>query len=363
MKEKTFLIGFLMVLILGFNAFAAGTAEKIGNLLAESYKKGEYSGALIVARGEKIIYRGAIGLAQREWTVPNTAATRFRINSITKQFTALLIMRLVEEGKISLDGRISDYLPDFPKATGEKVTVKNLLMNASGLPLLEDIAFYRTADPRFADPGYVIKNYLSGGLISEPGARFNYNNGDFIILGAIIERVSGKSFRQVLEEKILKPLGMKNTGLVESQAVIENLADGYVFRDDKFYREPFFSIENYGAAGAMYSTLDDMFLWNKALIGNKLLSKESTAKMFTPAPELGFVGLGSWVYDLKLKDGKTYKIIERQGGIGGFSSLNLFAPEAELSVIFLGNVGTETLFRTYAGQGLSYQVISAAVED
>lgn len=272
-------------------------------------------------------------------------------------------MQLVEDGKVKLDGKIGDHLPNFPKPQGEKVSIRNLLLSASGLPSLDTPLFYKNdLDPRLTDFDYVIKTFISGDLIFEPGSKFNYNNADFIVLGAIIEKVSDKTYEQVLNENILKPLGMKNTGLMKRGEVVENLASGYIYSNGTYKKEPSYSIANYGSAGAMYSTLDDMLLWNKGILENKLLSKANTELMFMASPKLGFVALGSWVYNLKLSNGKSYKLIERQGGIGGFSSLNIISNYEKLSVIFLGNGGTDTLFRTYAKQGLSYKMLEVVLE-
>lgn len=351
-----------MALCLNINIFGQNN-QKIGTLLKDALQKGEYSGGLLVAKDDKVIYKGAVGLANRQWKIPNTTTTKFRINSITKQFTSLLILQLFEEGKIDPDKTISDYLPVFPRLKGEKVSIRNLLLSASGLPSLDTPFFYKGEDERLTDVNFLIKLYLGNNLQFEPGTKFNYNNGDFIILGAIIEKVSGKTYEQVLNEKILRPLGMKNTGLIKNGEVIENLASGYIYKDGKYFNEPFYNIENYGSAGSMYSTLGDMFLWDKALINYQLLSKEYTEIMFTASPRLGFVALGSWVYDIKLADGKSYKLIERQGGIGGFSSLNIISPDEKLSLIFLGNIETGTLFRTYANQGLSFDVLKVLAEN
>lgn len=212
-----------------------------------------------------------------------------------------------------------------------------------------------------SDANFVIGKYLQGDLSFEPGAKFNYNNGDFIILGAIIERVSGKSYETNLKEKILQPLGMKNTGLLKNESVVENLANGYSFKDGKFFNESFVQIQNFGAAGALVSTAEDLLLWNRALMANKLLSKKSTDEMFTPSAKLGFVGLGSWSYKLNL-GGKEKTIVERQGYINGFCALNLIVPENDFALIFLSNTETQTLFQTYASRGLSFEVLKALFE-
>lgn len=233
-------------------------------------------------------------------------------------------------------------------------------MSASGLPVLPD-EFYVSEDAKMTDASFVIAKYLQGDLIFESGTKFNYNNGDFIVLGAIIERVSGKNYETNLKEKILQPLGMKNSGLLKDENVVENLANGYSFRDGKFFNEGFVQIQNFGAAGAMYASAEDLLLWDKALMSHKLLSKKTTDEMFTPSPQLGFVALGSWSYKLKL-GGAEKTIVERQGYINGFCALNLIVPEDKLAVIFLSNTETQTLFQTYASRGLSYEVLKLIID-
>ena len=349
------IISFLLVSVL-----QASPKTAIAKLLETAYAKGEFSGVVSAAKGDKIIYSGAVGQANREWKIANDANTKFRICSVTKQFTAMLVMQLVEAGKINLDGVIADYLPDFRQDTGGKIKIRQLLLSASGLPVLPD-EFYVSEDRQMTDAKVVVNKYLQGDLLFEPGAKFNYNNGDFIVLGAIIERVSGKSYETNLKEKIAQPLGMKNTGLVQNASVIENLANGYSFRDGKFFNQSFVQIENFGAAGAMFSNAADLLLWDKALMSYKLLSKKYTDEMFAPSKELGYVALGSWSYKLKL-GGAEKTVVERQGYINGFCALNLIVPEDKLAVIFLSNAETQTLFQTYASRGLSYEILKAVTD-
>lgn len=346
-------------LLLLCSAQAAPKAA-IGKLLADAYAKGEFSGVVLAARGDKIIYSGAIGQASRGWKIANQVSTKFKVCSVTKQFTAMLVMQLVEAGKINLDASIADYLPDFRKDTASKIKVRHLLLSASGLTVLP-AAFYVSEDAQMMNTDFVINKYLQTDLLFEPGEKFNYNNADFIILGAIIKKVSGKSYEANLKEKILQPLGMKNSGLVQNESIIENLASGYSFKDGKFFNEGFVQIQNFGAAGALFSTAEDLLLWDKALMSYKLLSKRFTDEMFAPSEKLGFVALGSWSYPLTLGAGKK-TIVERQGHINGFCALNLIVPEDKLAVIFLSNTETETLFQTYASRGLSYKILKAATD-
>ena len=346
----------ICLLLLAFSLCTNAQNKEVQKLLENAYAKGEFSGVLLASQNDKILFKSAVGEANREWKIPNSVSTKFRICSVTKQFTAMLVMQLVEAGKINLDAPLSDYLPEFRKETAKKVSIRNLLLSASGLPMLPD-DFYVNEDSKLLDANFVIGKYLQGDLIFNSGEKFNYNNGDFIILGAIIEKVSGKSYEQNLQERIFTPLGMKNTNLLRDENIVGNLASGYSFKTGKFVKESFVQIQNFGAAGALFSTAEDLLLWDKALMSNKLLSKKLTEEMFTPSKQLGFVALGSWSYKSKL--GATEKtIVERQGYINGFCALNLIIPEDNISVIFLSNTETQTLFRTYARQGLSFAVLN-----
>lgn len=352
----------LLLIILSFSLAVGAQAKnsKIRQLIENAAAKGEFSGVVLAAKDDKIIFSGAVGKANRQWNIANQISTKFRICSITKQFTAMLVMQLVEAGKINLDKTVADYLPDFRKDTASKIKIRDLLSSASGLPLLPD-DFYISEDVKLTDANFVINKYLQGDLSFEPSAKFNYNNGDFIILGAIIERVSGKSYEANLKEKITQPLGMKNSGLLKNETIVENLANGYSFRDGKFFNESFVQIQNFGAAGALVSTAEDLLLWDRALMSHQLLSKKLTEEMFTPSAKLGFVALGSWNYQSML-GGASKIVVERQGYINGFCALNLIIPEDNLAVIFLSNTETQTLFRTYAKQGLSYEVLKAVTD-
>lgn len=341
-------------------AVQAYTKTEVVKLLENAYQKGEFSGVVLAARNDEINFSGAVGKANRQWNIDNQISTKFRICSVTKQFTAMLVMQLVEAGKLKLDNSIADYLPEFRKETASKIKVRDLLNSASGLPVLPD-EFYVSEDAKMTDANFVIGKYLQGDLQFEPGAKFNYNNGDFIILGAIIEKVSGKSYERNLQEKIFQPLGMKNSGLLRNETVVENLANGYTFKDGNYLNEGFVQIQNFGAAGAMYASAEDLLLWDKALMSYKLLSRKLTDEMFTPSAKLGFVALGSWKYKLKL-GGVERTIVERQGYINGFCALNLILPEEKIAVIFLSNTETQTLFQTYAGSGLSFEVLNNLIK-
>ncbi|MBC7879835.1 MAG: serine hydrolase [Anaerolineae bacterium] len=356
----------LLLILLFCNALPVSSQTlpaKIDKIMQKYHDLQQFDGIVLVAQKGKILYKKAFGIADREWNIPITTSTKFKIASITKQFTALLIMQLVEQGKLKLEGTISDYLPDYRTDTGSKITLKQLLTHTSGLPNLdEDAGFYQSHEAQLASPSYVVKTFCSGDLISIPGQKFNYNNSDYIILGAILEKVTGKSYEQLLQSEILQPLKMTSSGLIHEETVLGKLARGYVYSNSLYTNEPYFRIQNFYAAGAMYSTIDDLYTWDRALDTNRLLSKSATTIMFTPTKALGYVALGSWVYTLKFAGGATPLFIERQGSIGAFHSLNLRAPEQDIDLILLSNLDSSDLFTIYAKKGLPYELLQAIFE-
>src|SRR6266446_522482 len=190
---KTFALGISIFIALQTAAFTQDKAGKIEQLMSLYDQYGQFNGAVLVADNSRVIYKKGFGLANMEWNIPNTPGTKFRLGSITKQFTATLILQLVEQGKIKLDGKLSDYLPDYRKDTGAKVTIHNLLSHTSGVPSYTSLPGFFTNVSRnpFAVDDF-IKKYASGDLEFEPGTKFVYSNSGYFLLGAIIEKVTGK---------------------------------------------------------------------------------------------------------------------------------------------------------------------------
>lgn len=228
MKTTKLLTLFIIAFITATNAFAQQNVQKIENLLKQYYDYGQLNGTVLVADRGKVIYEKGFGNANMEWSIPNQPDTKFRIGSVTKQFTAALILQLVEDGKITLDGKLSDYLTDYRKDTGVKVTVHQLLNHTSGIPSYTNRADFMKEISR--DPYSVsdfVKKFASGDLEFEPGSKFSYNNSGYFLLGAIIEKVTGKSYEAVLSERIFKPLGMTNSGYDNQTPLLTKRASGY----------------------------------------------------------------------------------------------------------------------------------------
>jgi CubicO group peptidase (beta-lactamase class C family) len=337
---KTAKLFFLLLLALtsATNAFGQQQVKKIDGLLKQYYDYGEFNGSILVADKGKIIYEKGFGMANMEWAVPNQPDTKFRIGSITKQFTATLILELVEEGKIKLDGKLSDYLPYYRKDTGEKVTIHQLLNHTSGIP---DYTNRREFPAEISRNPYsvvdFVKKFASDDLEFPPGSKYSYSNSGYSVLGAIIEKVTEKSYETVLSERIFKPLGMTNSGYDHHSTLIQKRASGYQKTSDGFVNAPYLDMSIPYAAGSIYSTVEDLYKWNQALYGGNILSANSKKLMFTPG--LGNYGYGIRIFDQPIgKTDKNTKIIGHGGAISGFSSLVTQVVDWQQTVIILDNV-------------------------
>jgi CubicO group peptidase (beta-lactamase class C family) len=338
MKTTRLLALILFVFIAATNSFAQ-PAKKIDELMKQYYDYGQFNGAILVAEKGKILYDKGLGMANMEWSIPIQPDTKFRIGSVTKQFTATIILQLVEEGKIKLDGKITDYLTDYRKDTGDRVTIHHLLNHTSGIPSYTSRPDFGAAIMR--NPYKVtdfVKQLTSGDLEFEPGTKFTYNNSGYVLLGAIIEKVTGKPYETVLTERILKPLGMTNSGYDSTAPLMARRASGYEKRPSGYVNAPYLDMSLPYAAGSMYSTVEDLYKWDQALHEGKILSAESKKLMFTP-------GLSNYGYGIRITDeaiGKSElktKIIGHGGGINGFNSLLTRATDKGQTVIILDNVG------------------------
>jgi len=339
MKTRQLFAFFVILLITASATIAQDTARNIDDLLKAYYDYGQFNGSVLVAEKGKVVYKKGFGMANMEWAIPNQPDTKFRIGSVTKQFTAALVLQLVEEGKIKLDGKLGDYLPDYRKDTGGKITVHQLLNHTSGIPSYTSRADFFPNESR--NPYGVadfVKKFASGELEFEPGSKYSYNNSGYFLLGAIIEKVTGKPYETVLRGRIFDPLGMTNTGYDKHVQILQKRAAGYQKTPDGFVNAPYLDMSLPYAAGSMYSTVEDLYKWDQALYENKIISADSKKLMFTP-------GLSDYGYGFVIADrpiGKTdqkIKIIQHGGGINGFNSLLTRLVDKQQTIILLDNVG------------------------
>ena len=327
----------LLLLALTTNLLAATHAEQIDALLTAYNQQRFFNGSALVAENGKVILRKGYGMANMEWQIPNAPDTKFRLGSITKQFTSMVIMQLVGEGKIKLDDKITAYLPDYRKDTGDKVTVRHLLTHTSGIPsYTSQPGFFANVSRNPFTVDAFVKQYTSGDLEFEPGTKWSYDNSGYFLLGAIIEKVTGKSYADAVKQRIFDPLEMKDSGYDRFATVLPRRATGYVITPNGYENAPYLDMSIPYAAGSLYSTVDDLYKWDRALYTDKLLSAELKTTMFTPV--LQNYAFGWSVHPLKLDDQKTeVATITHNGGINGFNTVEIRIPGTQDLVVLLDN--------------------------
>jgi len=347
---KTVIVSVLLALLLapelaspqqdGLNSTVTG----IDRAMQARFAAGDFNGTVLVARQGHVIYERGFGFANLEWSTPNDVRTKFEIGSMTKQFTALLILQFVNEGQVRLDEHLSDYLPYYRKDTGSRVTVSELLSHTSGIPNF--IALPGFLDGPASRVRYSVKDfvqeYCSGDLRFEPGTKFEYSNSGYFLLGAILEQVSGISYEQLLQDRIFAPLGMKDSGYAHSETVLPHRASGYEHSSNGLRNARYYDMSIPFAAGALYSTVEDLYLWDEALYGDRLLPARLRDLLFTPNLENYGYGWGILIP----KAGMPYageSIAMHGGAIFGFQSLIQRIPKHRELIVLLDNTDSSKL--------------------
>jgi len=290
-----------------------------------------FSGTILVAKKDNIIYKKGFGFANNEHKIPNKPETKYLLASVTKQFTSMAIMLLVNEGKIKLDGKISDYLPYYRKDIGEKITIHQLLIHTSGIPGYTELPNFFVDDCR--DP-YNAKDFIlkfcSNDLEFEPEADQKYNNSAYYILGGIIEEISGMQYGEYIQKNIFDKVGMFNSGYESHKKINENQAEGYSKEGDKLVHADYLDISVAYAAGGLYSTVEDMYLWDRALYTDFLLPKKWRDTMFVDYKNgFGYGWMNSKFFG--------HNVIHHSGGIHGFSTHIARLVDDDICIITLGN--------------------------
>ncbi|MFN8347802.1 MAG: serine hydrolase [Spirosomataceae bacterium] len=329
----------LFLWIATLTVFAQSKADKMDALMRQYVENRQFNGSVLVAENGKVIFKKGYGMANMEWDIPNAPDTKFRLGSITKQFTSMLVMQLAEKGKIKLNDKITTYLPDYPKATGDKVTIHHLLTHTSGIPSYTNFPkFFENLSRDPFTPQVFVKQFCDLPLEFEPGSAFAYNNSGYFLLGVIIEKVTGKPYAQVLQEQILTPLQMNNTGYDLHEPILAKRASGYEKRGAKYVNAAYLDMTIPYAAGSMYSTVEDLYLWDQALYTDKLISASSKATLFTPF--LSNYAYGWGVEKMKMGELKdSLQVIEHSGGINGFNTILTRIPKDKQLVVLLNNTG------------------------
>lgn len=328
---------------------ALAADEDAGEFVATYAKTHGFSGSVLVEKRGSVVVEESMGMASIPFSAPNTADTKFWIASITKAFTAALILQLRDAGRLDLDDSIATHLPGYRGTGAKHITIHQLLNHTSGLPNFDQVTdaadaiahglpTYQT--PRTSDQ--LLADFCSGDPLQTPGSNFDYNNGDYIVLGKIVERLHGKPFGEVLQERVLTPLRMHDSGLLQQAKIIPGLAETYFFRDDLgalAHALPVYP-ENWYAAGAMYSTPRDLLRFADALFDAKLVSADSLARML--ASGLDDHGYGVWSYDRTIR-GRSVHIVKRPGRIMGANAQLYRVVEDDITIVLLANTDAADL--------------------
>ena len=294
---------------------------------AQNQVKG-FTGTVLVMKQNKELLRKAYGMAHREWNIPNSPETKFEIGSLTKQFTATCILQLVEQGKLSLDDKLGKFFPSFFK--GDSVTIHMLLNHTSGIPSFTGLPGFDKIDKLSWSRDSMIAFFNNKPYDFSPGSNFKYNNSGPFLLGFIIEKVSGLSYETYLQKNIFDKLFMTNTGLNNWDKILPLRAKGYEMVKNKPVNAAYISLEWPFSSGAMYSTVDDLYKWDRTLYGNTVLTANSLQKMFTP-------GKGNYGYGFFIDSLEKHPRIWHTGGIPGFNSHMARFPQDDVFIIVLGN--------------------------
>ena len=310
-------------------------AAEFDKLLAEQFKANETGAAALVARNGQVIYKKAFGMANLELNVPMQVDNIFRIGSITKQFTAVAILQLMEQGKLNLQDEITKFIPDYPM-NGHKITIEHLLTHTSGIQSYTGMKDFVEMMRKDMKPEELIAHFKNQPMEFAPGTKWNYNNSGYFLLGYIIEKITGKTYPQYLEENFFKPLGMTNSYYGSDTKIIKNRATAYGKGEKGFENAQPLSMTLPYSAGSIQSTVEDLLKWHQAVHAYKLVKKESLDKAFT-SYKLTDGKETNYGYGWFLGNVQESPTIEHGGGINGFLTSSIYLPKEDVFVAVFSN--------------------------
>lgn len=340
----------MLILLAGLGAAPAHSAPRpLATAVGSLARERDFSGTILVADRGRTIYRHSFGLADRAFAVPAASDTRYKIASITKLFTSVLILQLHEEGKLGLDSAAEAYLPELRGHPAGQVAIRRLLDHTSGLAQWDNVGSYREAIERGVEryqrplpPTELLKLCCLGPLAAAPGARFDYNNADYFLLGLIVERLTGRSFEDALAERILRPLHMDNSGMLRWDRIVDRLAPTYFYRDDtrRLGNDMPVYYENWYAAAGMYSTAVDLMTFADGLFGGRLLKPATLETMLKPG--LDDYGFGLWSYSV-VRNRRSHRVAKRPGSVMGANAVLYRLLDRPATIVILANTNRADL--------------------
>ena len=336
-----FAVGVLNFIIIQTICHAQDTIARIDEIVTQYVESGDIHGTVLVAENGNILYSQAFGLANMEWDIPNTVDTKYRIYSMSKQFTALIIMQLVEAGELDVQKPISHYLPYYRKDVGDQVTIHHLLTHTHGIAEhSERLPVFLMTQPTQE----LVEKYFSNELDFQPGEKFRYSDLlGYVLLGAIIESVTGKAYEEVLQTNILDLVGMENTSYLNYRTLIKKRAADYTKTNQGFeHRIQAYPLHADGAT-CLISSVGDLLLWDQALYTHDLLSALYSDKLLKPYVTLYepyYYGYGWYIADLDMSGSKKRVFFHTGGGTG----IIFRSVTDHRTVIILNNLRSDKLY-------------------
>lgn len=321
---------FALLFLVALVAAAQDLSGRFDEIVRARATAGQFIGNVLIAKGDHVLFEKSYGLANVEWTVPNAADSKFRIGSVTKQFTAAGILLLEDRGKLKTDDLVSKYVPNAP-AAWSKITIYNLLTHTSGIPNFTEFPEYKQFQTQPTTPEKLLAFFRDKPLDFAPGTKWKYSNSGYEVLGYIIEKVTGQTYQQFLDENIFKSFGMTDSGYDSNSRVIPHHAYGYTPGPHGISVAGYVDMTVPYAAGALYSTTRDLLKWETGLFSGRLLKPASLKKMTTPFKN-------DYGCALFITTVNGHKRIEHAGGIQGFNSELVYWPDEKMTIVVLANL-------------------------
>ena len=312
------------------------TSVVVSKMLEKMTEKDAPGIAVLVARDGKVLFSRGYGMADLSHDVPITTTTKFRIGSITKQFAGAAILKLQEDGKLNVTDKLSKFFPDYPR--GDEVTLHHLLTHSSGIKSFTSKSDFYSTVASSVTTQEMIDSFKKDAFDFNPGEKFSYNNSGYFLLGAVVEKVSGQSFNDYLRDTFFEPLGMHDTGVHTGTALLKHEATGYSIEGDKTTKAINWDMSRAGAAGSLYSTVEDLMRWNEGIFNGKVLSEESLKAAFTPVTlSSGEEPPMKYGYGWMTGEQRGLKTISHSGGLNGWLSHLTRYPDQNTTVVVFHN--------------------------
>ena len=336
----------IVLLVFTFGYSQKDISTKLEQYMDAQFAINDFSGTVLVSKNDSVLFKKAYGFADYEWKVKNVIDSKFSLASVSKQFTAVAILQLAENKKLSLEDPLSKYFAGFPK--GDKITLKMMLTHNSGLNMDFDELYLTKTD---LDKDSVYTYLAKKPLLFEPGTSTAYSNIGYYLLARVIEKVSGQSYSAYLKQNVFDKAKMYNSGVSSNDAIVDKMTQRYYFDNDKLVKNPYINWNfNVGHDG-VYSTVEDLDLWNKALFESQtLLSEESKKKMFTSYNEENF-GFGVIINPFY---NQNHQLIAHDGGfLGAMTSFNKFTDD-KILITVLSNNQSKSYYIAYGLAGICF---------